>query len=286
MSIAAAHRLVHVLAGGSRIALLVAALLVTAPGRAAELDCTSNVQRLRSFFRDYGPDAVRRLTRDTQGIHFCLSDAARDSGQVGLFSYFALAGDFEVTATFELLSAPAPRKGYGTSCGIALDADGHTVSLVRGQQVGKRPGYLANEGRLLEGSMKYTDLEYQPTTITRGRLILRREGTSLICLVSAKPATDPEELCRVEFPGIIRKVRLFADPGGSPNVLDARLTKVRIQAEDIITDVLERAPGTSIGWWLATAAIGIGLGLLLIYRTSRVREPRREVRVRVNRSTK
>ena len=36
--------------------------------------------------------------------------------QTGVYSKVLLAGDFEVSATYELIAVPPPEKGYGVTC--------------------------------------------------------------------------------------------------------------------------------------------------------------------------
>jgi hypothetical protein len=55
----------------------------------------------------------------------------------------------------------------------------------------------------------------------------------------------------------IRAVRFFADPGGSPTAIDARLRDIEMRAEEITGDIPKSEEATSSGWlWFAVAGAG------------------------------
>src|SRR5262249_32231296 len=147
----------------------------------------------------------------------------------------ALTGDCEVTAAYELVSAPAPQKGYGCGVGLALDA---------GEQVGRGSVQRLNKGGT-EGSGYAVQTElaaadpkevyrFLPGKGKRGRLGLRRVGKELVFLTADAPDAELEEVDRLPFTDrTIRAVRLFADDGGSATAVDVRLKDIAIRAEEI-----------------------------------------------------
>ena len=89
---------------------------------------------LLSHFGLY-PSSTKSIKIDAQALRFFLSSSAKKPEQIGLYSFFAMAGDFEVTAHYEWTPVAVPKDGYGVSCGIAIDTDTKTVALARGNFV-------------------------------------------------------------------------------------------------------------------------------------------------------
>src|SRR4051812_5034130 len=96
----------------------VAAGLAGAAEMKAELDAAADPHLLDTRFGRYGPVTLKAITREGPALHFRLPATAKTAEQVGLYSYFAIAGDFEITATFEVLSLPPPKSGYGACFGF------------------------------------------------------------------------------------------------------------------------------------------------------------------------
>src|SRR5262249_24748489 len=137
-----------------RTALLIAALASsTAPASTADLkdslDCGANPKLLDTHFARYGYLPLKSIVRDKQGLRFTLRPPSGNAiEQTGLYAYFAVAGDFEVSATYEVISIPAPSTGYGAQCGIAVDCErtGDTLSLSWAQKPGKGMMYIVTRG--------------------------------------------------------------------------------------------------------------------------------------------
>src|SRR5580700_3023856 len=102
-----------------------------------ELDTTVSPKAYDTHFARYGYSPGKAIVREPRGFRFQLPAREKGVGQTGVYSYFALAGDFEVSATFELIDAMPPLSGYGVTCGIAVDTEGPDggVVLSRGFQL-------------------------------------------------------------------------------------------------------------------------------------------------------
>src|SRR5205823_1978680 len=131
---------------------------------------------LDSHFARYGKIAGRAVVREPKGVRIWLPTATAGLDQTGLYSYFAVAGDFEFSAAYEVVELPPPQGGYGASVGIAVDTQGPggSVSLARGQAVKKEPGYIVSRGKLGEGGLKY-ETTFYPSTAKAGRVAVRRQ---------------------------------------------------------------------------------------------------------------
>ena len=80
--------------------LLLTALLA-APAAAGEmtaaLDVAARPKLLDTHFARYGPAALRTVGRCPGGVRLNLPAVTKNGGQTGLYSYFAAAGDFELS---------------------------------------------------------------------------------------------------------------------------------------------------------------------------------------------
>jgi hypothetical protein len=218
----------------------------------AALDCAADARRLDSHFGRYpSPPAAQRIYREGSGIRFVFPAIIQSIPQYGLYSYFSVAGDFEIVANYEIQSLTKPTNGYGVSYGIAVDTEGpnESVALARGESAGKDGGYVVTRGKNVDGKTEYESTWY-PSKAKTGRLLLRREKKDVVCLVADNPQEEPRELVRLPFTNAtIRKVRLFADLGGSHTSLDARLTDLQVHAIEIAGGLTKYTPPREWGWW-------------------------------------
>ena len=180
-------------------------------------NCAADAPAARFAFRPVRfPADTDDLPRGPRACGFILPAPTQTVDQTGLYSYFSLAGDFEVSADYELLSMPKPQSGYGVTCGIAA-----------GRRRGRRHGRLGprRDGRqgwpatsspaatVVDRETKY-ETTYYPSAAKAGRLILRREKAEVICLAADGPQAEPRELVRLPFsPATVRKVRIYRRPG-------------------------------------------------------------------------
>lgn len=250
-------RLLLLLAGAG----FVLASAVRAADLKEHLDTASDGKLLDSHFGRYGHAISRSILRAEQTVHFQLPADTEGVGQTGLYSYFVVAGDFEFTATFEIVSVSPPEIGYGAGIGIAVEGKqaADNLSLTWRHVPKKGSNYVVSHGPNQESS-------YFSTRAESGRLALRRAGNKLICLVADGDAATLRELCQVPFTdGTIRALRIFADPGGAQTGIDAQVGNVRVRAEEITGGIPTREKSGGIAWWLALAAVTLA-ALALFWR--------------------
>ncbi len=221
----------------------------------SDLDCAAKPQLLDNHFGRYGLESG--IVRDGDAIHFRLPAQEKAVPQTGLYSLFALAGEFEVSASYDWIDVPPPKEGYGVSCGIAVETlknapGGGYVSVARAHLPRKGAYFTVTHGKPNESGMKYDPGPDSPyaarATIKKGQLIIRREQANLVCL-AADEGKEPELLCTIPFTeGSIRKVLLFVDPGGSATPVDVALSQIRIKAEKHATEPT-RIEGNGMSLW-------------------------------------
>src|SRR5262249_37092757 len=131
-------------------------------------------------------------------------------------------------------------------------------------QTGGNHAYVLTRGLVVEvddkAGKKQRDMKYEskyfPTKATMGQMVLRREGDEAICLAADSLTDSLREIERVPFTrATSRRVGLLADPGGSGQAMDTRITGLRIKAEEITGGIPERDQESNLTWWLLIGAV-------------------------------
>jgi hypothetical protein len=221
-----------------------------------ELDAAANPRLLDTLFSRYGFEPLKTIQRKNQWVQIRLPGEVEGEkpDQTGLYSYFALAGDFTFEVQYFWGQIPVPQGGYGMSCGIALDTNGPAGMLQLARNFSdkkKGSGYVVVQGKPDEtGKMDYKAVGVFKTTAKNGKLALKREKGEIVCLASEDKGAL-KELCRVEFTeGTVRQIRLYADPGGSPTAMNAWIGHVKIHAQEITGGFpkMEKRPWSLLDW--------------------------------------
>ena len=242
--------------------------VVSDPILQAELDVAAHPRLIDTHFSRYGPVAARNVSRDTKGVRIRLPATGRLASQSGLYSYFAVAGDFELTVDYDLTSLPKPESGYGSAVGISLDAENiadGSLSLFRGIHPQQGPAYWVTRAKPGENGTVY-ETSFYPTNARTGKLGFRREKDAIVCLAADSIRLEPRELVTIPFvAGAIRPIRVFADSGGSPTAMDARLTNFHLRAQEITGGIPEigNSSFAYLGWTIAGVVGLLGLSGLL-----------------------
>jgi hypothetical protein len=252
------------------LAALLAVLLIRAPAPVAAGDMKmelkldgSNPRLLATKFDSYGY-LNNSIRPEKDGFRLILPARVEGVTQTGVYSYFAVAGDCEVTLTYQFINVQTPKTGYGCGMGLAFDLpDGHgRGDLQRVNRVGGESGYLVHTE--VTGDKAAED-RFIPTKATWGRLGLRRTKRELIFL-AADEGAEFQEIDRRPFTEeTVRAVRMFADPGGSPTAVEVRFKLVEIHADEITGGVADRDMTTSGWWWLLLLIPGAGVAGLLFF---------------------
>ena len=270
------------LLGFAAIALLAAALDGRAGPMKSVLDCSENKGKLLdSHFARY-PQKPQTIFRHEgqSGAHFWLVPDAKDSGQTTLYSKFVVAGDFEISMIYDGFNVEKPKEGYGVSIGLAVETEnkdgtpGLRVQLARGSYQGRGDGYAVTVGTLKTGKGE-RGIDYQETNFEKdgsksGKIVLKRVRDKLFCLAGdpEKPLEELYEIGKVKFTdATIKKVRIYADQGGSPTHLDVYVSDLVIKAEEITLQIPVRdRPGWF--WWIIAGIIFILAGgvATIVYR--------------------
>ena len=226
-------------------------------------------QPLPSNFTLLGPDAGEVIKHEEKGLRISLPAKRRSNSPVGVTTTFAVAGDFEITGTYELLSIDRPPGGNGVAVALNVTTDSDLTKF----------GKISRCLRAQEGDVYQTEFWIKgdpdsgqhlfiPTTARAGQLRLLRQGSTLLFLVADGPDNDFREINRREFTTEdVEIVRFVANNSGSPAGLDLRLIDLRVRFDHVAPyKPFDKAKAFdwAQGWSVRPLLVGgIGLGLLL-----------------------
>jgi hypothetical protein len=220
-----------------------------------ELQPPADVRLFDAYFARYGAP-VKAIVTEPRSVRFVLKSSYQKPEQLGLYSNFKVAGDFEISAKYEWTPVNVPKGGYGVSCGIKVETNDESkaVALARGNLPGRGSAYIVTEAKKEGGEIKYYNTEFK-TDAKKGRLILLREKKEIVCL-AADGAGEPQELCRLPFTeASVQRVLIVADPGAAPTDMDARISEFKVRAEEITLKIPKRDAPRNWGWWIAGGVI-------------------------------
>jgi serine/threonine-protein kinase len=217
----------------------------------------------------YGEDADAVTRPEDAGLRITLpADREAKLKPVGVaLTNYSLAGDFEITATYELLAAGPPLRGGNG--GIALNVG--TPQPRRFAKVGR---FLrAVQGSVYEadgwvGTLR-EDYQFQtvPTEARAGQLRLVRKGATLSFQASDGTTNAFREISRRDFgTEDAGGVRFVVTTNVAPIAVDARLVDLRVRGgpltDGAASPPLPGAPEARSKPWLTVAALVLLILLL------------------------
>jgi Protein of unknown function (DUF1583) len=231
----------------------------------------------------FGPNAAQVVKSEEGGLHVTPPPNGQLTGGWGVALKFALTGDFEVTGTYEFLSAAPPLNGAG--CGVALNA----LPVLNGRKFTKLGRFL----RMDEGNIYVAEFwnKDQPNTARRtgaptetraGKLRLARNGSVMHYLVADTPNGEFREIAAWEFgPEDLSMVRFIVNNNGSPTAVEARLVDLKVTGAQAPLSVNREMPANQetaadpqpksrtslmLMWGLLAAALLIAVGVRVVMR--------------------
>jgi Protein of unknown function (DUF1583) len=224
-----------------------------------------------------GPNAGQVVKLEAEGLHVTLPTDGQQTSGWGVGLRYTLAGDFEVTGTYELISVAPPARGAGA--GVAINAL-PTPDWKKFAKIGRF--VRADEGNIYVAETWHTGYpkDYHrkaaPTAARSGMVRLARHGSVLHYLAADAPGGEFQEIGAWEFgPEDLSMVRFIVNNNGSPTPVEARLLDLRVTADvkPLAAEPVEIAgekskPGFPLAWVLGliAAALLIATGVRLVVR--------------------
>jgi Protein of unknown function (DUF1583) len=209
----------------------------------------------------FGPDAETVVMPESEGLRITLPTAGRQTRGWGIALRYTFTGDFEVTASYELLTLDRPTKGVGA--GVALNAL-PTQASSKFTKIGR---FVHADGENLFKA-ELTDKEQPainqwnaiPASTRAGQLRLARTGSVMHYQVTDAPGGKFREVAAWEYgTEDLSMVRFIANNNGSPTAVDVRLLDLKVVGSFIPHQTL----GPQDGIWLAFL-VGVPVAILLI----------------------
>ena len=148
---------------------------------------------------------------------------------------FGLRGDFEITTRYQIFSFPPgePRGFPGLKLSI-WDVNGEWAQMVRLNRFEQGNIFTAHH-REAGGEVGSGSGRTVPTSVTAGRLSLRRTGTTLHYLVTTAGSEELVELRTVDFsPDDVTKIQLASQTRGSVGGIDMAWQDLQIEADAVL----------------------------------------------------
>jgi hypothetical protein len=226
----------------------------------------------------FNADEGKFFKEEPEGLRITLPNTwTHKWGGVGFRTSFGFGGDFEVTATVEILHNETPRSGYGVGALLALSTQASRASLGRLVRPDGRQIILVERNR-----PKWAE-ERVPCDDAVVRLRLKRTGPTLYFLWAPGTAgNDFQEVHQCEFGSDdIERIRLSGITGQQPCNLDVRLIDLRVRSQKsdgVLQQEGQQSAGPVSGRWkiwvMLALIIALSLGVLLtvLLRAAKVRE--------------
>lgn len=182
-----------------------------------------------------GNDAAQFVKRENDGLRITLPAGAGKKGAVGVAGRFQLRGDFEVTATYELLDGPEPARLAGMILYLDFLETGNLASIQRARRAGEGNVYALHALISRLGRTDRWERSF-PTDSRTGKLRVARQGSKLCFLVADGDSDDFRLLHRTDCNTTdIRAVRAVVDvqTAAAPYPVDVRWIDLTIRAEEL-----------------------------------------------------
>ncbi len=196
---------------------------------------------LQEAFRLGGaPDANDVTRAEPDGLRITLPAVRRQHSPVEVRARFSLFGDFDVTGTYELLTAAEPAQGYGVGVALIIaDSDKRDKFLKVSRLYRPEAGSVYYCEFWTRFPPKDFQSRAQPTKVRAGQLRLARDGARLRCLVADELGKDFSVLYELPNFGAEALAHLcfeVADGNSPNNPVDARLIDLRVRTETFPAD--------------------------------------------------
>jgi hypothetical protein len=224
------------------------------------------------------------------GVRVLVSGQESKFPPFGVSLRFAVSGDFEITASYELRKLDKPATGYGVSVSLWVMTDTPSVEAATLARSHRWDGnvWVADKGWWDVAKKEYRhDQEAFPTACQAGKLRLARTGPVLRFLVAEGNNEDFRELRNIPFKEEdLSQVHLGVDTGGSNGPVEVVLKDLRVRAKELPLGVTKKQTFRAWALWLAAGIAGTGVvvaSALFLWLSARARRAGRKPEKRAER---
>jgi DNA-directed RNA polymerase subunit RPC12/RpoP len=223
----------------TRLLALLAALLLLPSALAAQPKYTADVYHdfrgkapMPPQLRLGGPDLDAVTKSEAAGLRVSYSKERKTDQNVVVATTFDVVGDFEITGTYELLSADMPNDGWGVGVSINVaDNDGLQKFLKIGRFMRPKTGSVYMAEYWTKGADDWRG-PTAPTDVFKGQLRIVREGLGVRCQVADGDAKEFMTIfAKADFGSVdLSHLRFMVTAGSKAGyAVDARLVDLRIR---------------------------------------------------------
>jgi hypothetical protein len=210
----------------------------------AQLDESKAIDEYRIDFRkgeydtrwlkmDGAPGAVKLVQPDKRGLRFTIPNGLGVGPAVA--TKFGVHGDFEITATFEVLSRVRPDVGYGMGADMVIKPPGgwdKFASISRFIKTDDTVFSMVHKEKV--GDKENWNAKIQPTQAASGRLRLVRIGPTVHFQIAEGEDKTFRELFVSDYGDEdLEVVRISATTGGSQKAVDLLWKDLSVRAESL-----------------------------------------------------
>jgi Protein kinase domain/Protein of unknown function (DUF1583) len=213
------------------------------------------------WLRIAAPGGATNLVRpDPRGVRITIPPKLGES--VAIETKFAIHGDFDLWARYEILASPTPAIGWGAGPELLVKPPGDWDKLASLSRFArpKDTVYSAAFVRTVGGERK-TSGNWPATSARKGTLRLVRTGPVLHYLVAEEDKREFRLIYQVEFGAEdLEMARLAAVTGGSTAAVDVLWKDIELRAEALpgLSDTSTATPGQS-PWWVLAVAVAVAV---------------------------
>jgi hypothetical protein len=225
----------------------------------------------------YIDDSARYIKREKEGLCISLPPDMPNRPPAGFVWQNRVAGDFEVTLTYEILEAETPRAGKPAELVVFAPFESEEprewVAMARSVSPGAENEFAAYHGRTHpDGEWKLERKAFAAAAPT-GKLLLKRTGSTIAYLAAENGSDELQERHREPCgTGDVLWIRVSAENGGALTAYSVRIPELKVKSGDEAP--AGRAERGAQRRWTAivvAAAILIALGLASWHSVRRFR---------------
>jgi hypothetical protein len=222
----------------------------------------------------FGPDPAEVTRFEKEGLRITFPPKRKIPERVGVQMTERIKGNFEITASYEILKGGQPTDGTGVGVELCVATDSPTkveLAVFRMARINDGEVHTTSRTSTEKGVPRYNVRNF-PSECKFGRLKITRVGDEATLWVAEGDAKDFQELDRHALgPEDVTLVRLNAYPGHRQNELDVRFKDLRVRgllpneaaavpSSPVPLDSPKREAGK--GLLAVTLAVGMAIPLL------------------------
>jgi hypothetical protein len=187
-----------------------------------------------AVFSYFGAAARQYVKVDAAGLRIILPGQGPKVGNVGIVCKAPVAGDFEITASYEILNSETPKGGYGMGCSLWVVADTPTRDIAtisrRILPAGGGDIYGTDRAHSTPQKKEIHETKRFGTTARRGKLRLTRTGGEVLYAALEEGDTEFQVIRQASYPDApLKVIRLTADTGTGVGFFDVRFTGFHVR---------------------------------------------------------